>query len=134
MRLIKFSLIVMGLLIIAGFLFVGYVSYQRMSGSGTFAKPSSQAGIQGALADLSALTTTPSIVALGLPNDARIEEIKEIGSYAMLLIRQPGASDQLYFIDPRTGGLTGAIGLGTVVPSIKTVSPAASASPAAPTH
>ncbi len=125
MRLIKFSLIVMGLLIIAGFAFVGYVSYQRMTGLGTFAKPSSQAGIQGALADLSALTTTPATTALGLPDDARVEEIEEVGSHAVLLIRQPGANDRLYFIDPRTGSVTGAVGLGAVAPALPTTKAAA---------
>ena len=126
MRLIKFSLIVMGLLIIAGFLFVGYVSYQRMTGLGTFAKPSSQAGLQGALADLETFAGTPTVTALGLPDDARVEEIEEVGSHALVLIRQPGASDRLYVIDPRTGGITGAIGLGKAAPTLPPAKPVAS--------
>jgi hypothetical protein len=125
----------MGLLIIAGFLFVGYVSYQRMTGSGTFGKPPSQAAIQGSLADLEALAggvapggslAVPTVTALGLPDDARVEEIDEVGNHALVLIRQPGAGDRLYLIDPRTGALTAAIALGTVPPPV----PLAAAPPA----
>ena len=118
MRLIKFSLIVMGLLIIGGFLFVGYVSYQRMTGSSAFGKPPARTGLEGALVELEAVTGAPAVSALGLSDDARVEEIDEVGNHALVLVRQPAAADRLYVIDARSGAVTAAIALGKVPPPV----------------
>ncbi len=125
MRLIKFALIVMGIMIIAGFGFVGFVSYQRMTGVGTFAKPPAKPTLEGSLAELETLAATPTTVTLGLPDGARVESIHDVGSRVLLLVRQAATGDFLYLIDPRTGTLTAAIALGKTPPALPQAVPAA---------
>ncbi len=117
MRLIKFALIAMGMMIIAGFVFVGYVSYQRMTGVGTFAKPPAKGGLENSLAELEGIASAPVVAALGLPDDARIESIHDVGNRVLLLVRQATIGDRLYLIDPRTGAVTAVIGVGTALPA-----------------
>lgn len=133
MRMIRTALAVMGALIVAGFIFLCYVLYQRMTGVGYFAKPHLEAtptdiaaaalGHAVLLPDGSAIAT-----ALHLGNDAQVVAIHDIGSRIMLLIRQPKVGDRLYLLEPRTGTVVSAIGIGDSVPPL----PGAATPPAAP--
>ena len=121
MTLIRTALVVMGALIVAGFLFLGYVSYQRMTGVGYFAKPH----VEPAPAEIAALGLIASVTdgrpvatALHLGNDAQVVAIYDFGNRALLLIRQPKVADRLYLLDPRTGGVLSAIGIGDTVPPL----------------
>lgn len=119
--LIRTALIVMGALIVAGFVFLGYVSYQRMTGVGYFAKPH----VEPAPTELAALGLIASVTdgkpvatALHLGNDAQVVAVYDFGNRALLLIRQPKIGDRLYLVDPRTGGVLSAIGIGDSVPPL----------------
>ena len=118
MQVIRNVLILMGALIVVGFLFLGYVIYQRMSGVGQFAKGHDEM----APADLTNLAVLTS---LGLPNDARVEAIHDIGNRVLLLIRHPSFGDRLYMVDPRTGAVLSAIAVGQATPTLPGHGPAA---------
>ena len=116
MKLLKLALAAMGLMIIVGFIFVGYVSYQRLTGTGYFGKGHSDGPPPEVVALLAG--PTPVAVALGLPNDAKVETIHDVGNRVLLLVRQASFGDRLYLLDPRTGAVTTAIGIGQVVPPL----------------
>lgn len=123
MKLIKSLLTVMGLVILVGFVFVGYVSYERMTGTGYFGKPHGEAkpSAFAALETLAAAAGGDQVVAaLGLPEDARVEAIHDSGAKVLLLIRSKSFGDRLYLIDPRTAVVSSAIALGSVVPTLPT--------------
>ena len=136
MTLIRTALIVMGVLIVTGFAFLGYVSYQRMTGVGYFAKPHTDP----APAEIAALGLIASVTdgkpvatALHLGADAQVVAIHDFGNRALLLIRQPKIGDRLYLVDPRTGGVLSAIGIGDTVPPLPApanANPPAAATPA----
>ena len=109
MKVIKTALIVMGVLIMIGFVVVGFVSYQRITGTGHFGKGHGELA-PADLTDLAVLT------AFGLPNDARVEAIHDIGQRVMLLIRHPSFGDRLYTMDPRTGAVISVIAIGQTIP------------------
>ena len=138
MRMIRTALSVMGALIVAGFIFLCYVLYQRMTGVGYFAKPHVEAtptdiaavalGHAVLLPDAGAVAT-----ALHLGNDAQLVMIHDIGSRIMLVIRQPKVGDRLYLLEPRTGTVLSAIGIGDSVPPLpSTAAPPAATAPVAP--
>ena len=137
MTLIRTALVVMGALIVAGFVFLGYVSYQRMTGVGYFAKTHSEpAPAEVAALGLLASVTDgkPVATALRLGNDAQVVAIHDFGNRALLLIRQPKVGDRLYLVDPRTGGVLSAIGIGDSVPPLPdaaNANPPAASAPAA---
>lgn len=135
MKLIKISLAAMGLLILVGFVFVGYVSYERMTGTGYFAKAHVDGKPATGLAALEALSgdiVATATVALGLPDDARVEAMHDVGNRVLLLIRSRTTGDRLYLLDPRTATISTAIALGSVMPTLPAppVSPATSEKPA----
>ena len=139
MKIIKTALIIMGALILIGFVVVGYISYQRITGTGHFGKS------RGELAPAD-LTDLAVLAALGLPNDARVEAIHDVGgARVMLLIRHPSFGDRLYTLDPRTGAVISVIAIGQAIPQAPghgnaaapvaapvTAPPPAPAAPAAP--
>ncbi|MEI6986719.1 MAG: hypothetical protein WCK65_11370 [Rhodospirillaceae bacterium] len=113
MKLLKYSLVAMGVLIIIGFGFIILVTYQRISGVGYFAKSPHEPSPTSPAA-------SPSITALGLPNDARVEAIHDIGNRVLLLIRHPGFGDRLYLMDPHSGAVGAMIAIGQIPPVLNT--------------
>ena len=133
MKAIKTGLAVMGVLIVFGFSFLGYVLYQRMTGTGYFAKNH----VETAPIDFAALglptpiPSHPPSVALHLGNDAQVVAIHEFNNRILLLIRQPKVGDRLYMVEPRTGAVISAMGIGDTVPPVPE-NPAANAPGQAP--
>ena len=120
MNLLKFALIFMGVLIIAGFGLLGYVMYQRSAAVGHLAKPATESETLdlGALGLVVAPSGPPVATALHLGSDARVEAIHDWSGRVLLLVRQPAIGDRLYLLDPRTGAVQSAIALGDTVPPL----------------
>ena len=125
MKLIKTALIVMGVLILFGFVAVGIIAYQRITGNGHFGKQHGESA-PADLVDMTVLTT------LGLPNDARVEAIHDVGTRVMLLIRHPSFGDRLYTLEPRSGAVISVIGIGQTLPPSPNHAAAAIAVPVPP--
>ncbi|MEI8396173.1 MAG: hypothetical protein WCF85_15670 [Rhodospirillaceae bacterium] len=122
-KLIQTILVVVGVLIVAGFLFLAFVAYERATGTGYFGKATAAANAEPVFPVGTA--GAPALVALGLSADARIETIHDFGARILLHVRQPGLGDRLYLIDPKTGAVLSAIATGSVVPALPVSSPSA---------
>ena len=126
MKAIKTGLMVMGVLIVVGFSFLGYVLYQRMTGTGYFAKNH----VETAPIDFAALglptpiPSHPPSVALHLGNDAQVVAMHDFNNRILLLIRQPKVGDRLYMVEPRTGAVISAMGIGDTLPPVPENAPA----------
>ena len=143
MNALKSALMIMGVLILAGFAFLSFVLYGRVTGTGYFAKNH----IETTPVDFAALGLPTPIpgqaltMALHLGNDARVEAIHDVNNRILLLIRQPKVGDRLYLIEPRTGTVLSAISIGDAPPPVPslltsmpgTVTPAPAASAPVPT-
>lgn len=86
----------MGLVIVAGFVFVGVEVYRRIN------DPERRLAAGRAVAD------RPVQTDLGLPQGARIEDILAVGNRIVFRVRLPGG-DRLYVMDPRTGAVTATV-------------------------
>lgn len=92
MRALKAFLVVMAILIVAGFVFVGVIIVRRISHP-----------------------QTPPAVAersLGLPAGSRIAEMLAVGDRLVLRVALPGGSERIIAIDPHTGTVSARIALG----------------------
>ncbi len=110
----------MGIMIIVGVMFLSYVLYQRITGVGHFAKSQTDT-LQSDLNVLVKATQSaaqPMAVALHLGNDAQVVSIHEVNSRLLLLIRQPKTGDRLYLLEPKSGAILSAIGIGDTVPPL----------------
>ncbi len=136
MNAIKKAIVIMGVLIIVGVIFLSYVLYQRITGVGHFAKSHTDT-LQTELSTLTQAVqaSRPAAVALHLGNDAQVVAIHDFNNRVLLLIRQPKVGDRLYLVDPRTGAVASAVGIGDSVPPVPEaapVSPPAASAPAVP--
>lgn len=108
MQILKALVVIMGVLILAGFTFLGVELYKRMSDP-------SRASLTGP-----ATTTTvidrPTEVTLDVPAGARIGEMLAVGNRVLFKVTLPQGPDRLYLIDPRTGAVTATVIAGKAVP------------------
>ena len=97
MQILKALVVIMGVLIIAGFWIIGSELYRRA----TDPERRTEAVERSVPA-----TGTPQELALGLPSGARIEEMLAVGSRVLLRVTVPDAADRVYVMDPRNGTVT----------------------------
>lgn len=104
MRALKAILVIMGLFIAAGFVFIGYEVYNRMTDPERRAEPGAPPPPPpGGIAE----------TALGLPEGATIETVVPSGSRVVFNVRLPGGQgDRLYVLDPRNGAVTATVTTG----------------------
>jgi hypothetical protein len=91
----------MGILIAAGFGFIGYEVYNRVSDPERRAEPSAPPPPPpGGIAE----------TALDLPSGATIDSVVAVGSRVVFSVRLPNAAgDRLYVLDPRNGAVTATV-------------------------
>ncbi len=101
MQILKALVVIMGVLILAGFTYLGVELYKRMSDP-------NRASLTGP-----ATTTTvidrPAEVTLDVPAGARIGEMLAVGNRVLFKVTLPQGPDRLYLIDPRTGAVTATV-------------------------
>ena len=101
MRALKAFLILMGFFIAAGFAFIGYEVYNRVT------DPERRAE------SVSPPPPPPGRMAetdLKLPAGARIGTVVSVGSRVVFSVQMPdGAGDRLYVLDPRNGAVTAMV-------------------------
>ena len=95
LRALKVLVVVMGLLIVAGFAVIATELVLRMASTRTE----------------SAQATTPYDTSLGLPAGSRIVDLVATNDRVTLHVRLPDGSDRLVLIDPRSGSVTARFAL-----------------------
>ncbi|AWK89063.1 hypothetical protein [Azospirillum thermophilum] len=106
MQFLKALVVIMGVLIIAGFAVIGVELYKRMNdpARGT---PEPDRPVAGkAVED----------VVLDVPAGSRIGEIVVTGNRVLFKVTLPQGPDRLYVVDPRSGAVTATITAGKAVP------------------
>ncbi|WP_145727613.1 hypothetical protein [Nitrospirillum viridazoti] len=114
MRTIKTFLVIMGVLIVAGFTFIGVEVWRR-------ATDPNHPRAFGRHADTAASgATTPSALPpealaplLKLPEGSRIEAMTSVGSRLAVQVALPGGAQQIVLLEPSTGKIQIAVVAGT---------------------
>jgi len=103
-QILKALIVIMGVLIVAGFTFLGVELYKRMSDPNR--------------ASLTAIAPAPAETAvdvtLDVPAGSRIGEVVVVGNRVLFKVSLPQGPDRLYMMDPRTGAVTATITAGPV--------------------
>ncbi|WP_448190498.1 hypothetical protein [Azospirillum sp. sgz301742] len=108
MRVLKAALIIMGVFILAGYAYLGIEAVKRFS-----RHTAEQQQPREAAPDERPLPpVTGGVVALGLPSGTRIGELVPAGNRLVFRVTVPDGPDQLYILDPRTGGVVPAVTTG----------------------
>ena len=105
MRVLKAALIIMGVFILAGYAYLGVEVVKRFSRHAS--EPTREAAEERPLPPVSG-----GVAALGLPDGARIGELVPAGNRVVFRVTVPDGPDQLYILDPRTGGVAPAVTTG----------------------
>ena len=92
---LKVLVIVMGVMIVAGFVVVAFEIVRRMSSGSTIASP---AGSAGAFAR-----------SIALPSGAQVVSIDTTGDRIAVHVRSVEGRSSLYIVDPRSGALLGTV-------------------------
>lgn len=108
MQFLKALVVLMGVLIIAGFAVIGVELYKRMN------DPDRRAAAD---ADRVAAATTAAAkteeVGLDLPAGARMGDPVPVGNRVLFRVTVPDGADRLYVMDPRSGTITATVTTGT---------------------
>nr|WP_211114020.1 hypothetical protein [Azospirillum picis] len=99
----------MGVLIVAGFAFLGVELYKRMS------DPSRSVSTSSGDADRTAADRNAEVT-LDVPAGARIGEMLVVGNRVLFKVTLPQGPDRLYLMDPRNGAVTATITAGKPAP------------------
>ncbi|RJF80907.1 hypothetical protein D3877_11755 [Azospirillum cavernae] len=110
MQILKALVVIMGVLIIAGFAVLGVELYKRMSDPN---RAAAQA-IDSERATPS--SRDPIDVTLDVPVGSRIAETLVLGNRVLLKVTLPQGLDRLYVVDPRNGAVTATISAGKAAP------------------
>ncbi|MDQ2103260.1 hypothetical protein [Azospirillum isscasi] len=97
MQFLKALIVIMGVMIIAGFAILGVELYKRIN------DPERRSGAETERAAGPAGKTEE--VALGLPAGARLGDPVAVGNRIVFRVTIPDAADRLYVMDPRTGAV-----------------------------
>ncbi|MGQ9364960.1 hypothetical protein [Azospirillum sp. ST 5-10] len=97
MRVLKAAVIIMGVFILAGYVYLGVEVYKRM------ARPGEPAETGDERAPLP--VAAAGEIALGLPAGARIAELVAVGNRVVFRVTVPDGADRLYVLDPRDGAV-----------------------------
>ncbi|CAO3410922.1 hypothetical protein [Azospirillum largimobile] len=106
MQILKALVVIMGVLIVAGFTFLGVELYKRMSDP-------NRASLT-AIAPAPVPAETAAEVTLDVPAGSRIGEIVVVGNRVLFKVTLPQGPDRLYLMDPRNGAVTATITAGPV--------------------
>ncbi|ALG74379.1 hypothetical protein VY88_20015 [Azospirillum thiophilum] len=109
MQILKALVVIMGVLIIAGFAFLGVELYKRMSDPAR-AISSASSGETDRSGERGADRTVD--VTLDVPAGARIGEMLAVGNRVLFKVTLPQGPDRLYLMDPRSGAVTATITAG----------------------
>lgn len=104
MQILKALIVIMGVLILAGFTFLGVELYKRMSDP-------NRASLT-ATAPAPIPVERPAEVTLDVPAGARIGEMLAVGNRVLFKVTLPQGPDRLYLIDPRNGAVTATVTAG----------------------
>jgi hypothetical protein len=119
LKLIRNLLILGAFVILGGFIFVGYVAYERATGTGYFGNPQRLAAAAKPAAPeepLPALRPVP-LPAAELPPGIRVEAMQVVAGRVVLLARSPAGPDRLLVFDPVQGAFTAVVPVGGETPS-----------------
>ncbi|MBK3735960.1 hypothetical protein GAY29_23225 [Azospirillum brasilense] len=108
MQFLKALIVIMGVMIIAGFAFLGVELYKRIN------DPERRAAMDAERATAAAGRTEE--VTLGLPAGARLGEPVAVGNRVVFRVTIPDAADRLYVMDPRTGAIALTVTAGAAAP------------------
>ncbi|MBP2231725.1 hypothetical protein J2847_005044 [Azospirillum agricola] len=109
MQILKALVVIMGVLIIAGFTFLGVELYKR-------ATDPSRAAQQAADSDRAPPGREPADVTLDVPAGSRIGEIVVVNNRVLFKVTLPQGLDRLYMMDPRNGAVTATVTAGKPAP------------------
>jgi len=105
-RVLKAALIIMGMFILAGYAYLGVEVVKRFSRHAS--EPPRETAEERPLPPVA----TGGVVALGLPVGARIGDVVPAGNRVVFRVTVPEGPDQLYILDPRTGGVSPVVTTG----------------------
>ncbi len=108
MQFLKALVVIMGVMIIAGFAILGVELYKRMS------DPDRRSGTEAERTVLPAGRTEE--ITLGLPAGARMGDPVAVGNRVVFRVTIPDAADRLYVMDPRTGVIAVTVTAGAAAP------------------
>lgn len=109
MQILKALVVIMGVLIVAGFGFLGVELYKRMTDP-------NRAVPQAGDSDRPAPGRDPADVTLDVPAGSRIGEIVAVNNRVLFKVTLPSGLDRLYVMDPRNGAVTATITAGKPAP------------------
>lgn len=105
MQFLKVLVIIMGVLIIAGFAVLGVVLYKRMSDPERRVESAERVTVPDA---------KPDEVGLSLPPGTRMGDPVAVGNRVLFRVTVPNGDDRLYVMDPRTGAIAFSVTTGAV--------------------
>jgi hypothetical protein len=108
-RVLKAALIIMGVFILAGYAYLGVEAVKRFS---RHTAEQQQQQSREAPEERPLPPVAGGMAALGLPTGARIGELVPAGNRVVFRVTVPDGPDQLYILDPRTGGVVPALTTG----------------------
>ncbi|MCG5240964.1 hypothetical protein [Azospirillum doebereinerae] len=109
MQILKALVVIMGVLIVAGFTFLGVELYKRMNDP-------NRAAQQAAESERAAPGKEPADVTLDVPAGSRIGEIVVVNNRVLFKVTLPQGLDRLYVMDPRNGAITATVTAGKPAP------------------
>ncbi len=104
MKFLKALIVIMGVLIIAGFAVIGVELARRFSDPDRRADTADRVVVPAGRSDE---------VALGLPPGSRIGDPVAAGNRVLFRVTVPDGEDRLYVMDPRSGAITVTVTTGT---------------------
>ena len=119
MQFLKALVVIMGVLIIAGFAVIGVELYKRMN------DPDRRATAQAETERV--VTGKTEEVGLDLPAGSRMGDPVAVGNRVVFRVTVPDSADRLFVIDPRSGAITATVTTGSVTTGPGTASKAATA-------
>ncbi|MDG3439309.1 hypothetical protein [Nitrospirillum amazonense] len=119
MRTIKTFLVIMGVLIVAGFAFIGVEIWRRATDPnhprafGRHADTATLGATTAGTTTTSALPPEALTPLLKLPEGSRIEAMTSVGSRLAVQVTLPGGAQQIVLLEPSTGKVQIAVVTGT---------------------
>ncbi|MFD1623503.1 hypothetical protein [Azospirillum griseum] len=113
MQILKALVVIMGVLIIAGFAVLGVELYKRMTDP---TRAATQAASQSGDGERAGTGRDPVDVTLDVPAGSRIGDAQVIGNRILFKVTLPQGLDRLYVVDPRNGAVTATISAGKATP------------------
>ncbi|MCW2236469.1 hypothetical protein [Azospirillum canadense] len=121
MQFLKALVVIMGVLIIAGFAVIGVELYKRMNDPSRGNPGANPSANPSANADPDRVATTPAgrteEVGLDLPPGTRMGDPVAVGNRVVFRVTIPDGVDRLYVMDPRSGAISTTVTTGKATSS-----------------